>query len=168
MASHYIMLNTTLQHTYICMISESQHFFCIIWYWHDINWYFASWETSAKTISDGSHRGYPGETISWLRHQMETFSTLLALCVGNSPVTGEFPSQRPVMRSFEVSFDLRLKKRLSKQSWGWWFETPSRSLRRQCNVHCTTYEKCWHKSKIIVNKWSVTWLEWKIIWRVPL
>ena len=34
----------------------------------------------------------------------------------NSPVTGEFPSQRPVMRSFDVSFDLRLNKRLSKQS----------------------------------------------------
>ena len=34
--------------------------------------------------------------------QMETFSTLLALCVGNSPVTGEFPSQRPVMWSFDV------------------------------------------------------------------
>ena len=55
------------------------------------------------------------------------------LC-GNSPVTGEFPSQRPVTRSFDVFFDLRLNKRLSKQSWGWWFETPSRPLWRQCNV----------------------------------
>ena len=51
----------------------------------------------------------------------------------NSPVTGEFPSQRPVTRSFDVFVDLRLKKRLSKQSWGWWFETPSRSLWRHCN-----------------------------------
>ena len=40
---------------------------------------------------------------------METFSALLALCVGNSPVTGEFPSQGPVSRSFDVSFDLRPK-----------------------------------------------------------
>ena len=39
---------------------------------------------------------------------METFSALLALCAGNSPVTGEFPAQRPVTRSFDVSFDLRL------------------------------------------------------------
>ena len=45
---------------------------------------------------------------------METFSTLLALCVGNSPVTGEFPAQRPVTRSFDVFFDLRLNKHLSK------------------------------------------------------
>ena len=41
--------------------------------------------------------------VTWWRHQMETFSALLALCVGNSPVTGEFPSQRPVTRSFDVS-----------------------------------------------------------------
>ena len=54
------------------------------------------------------------------------------LC-GNSPVPGEFPSQRPVTRSFGVFFDLRLNKRLRKQSWGWWFETPSRSLWRHCN-----------------------------------
>ena len=60
----------------------------------------------------------------WWRHQMETFSALLALCAGNSPVTGEFPAQRPVTRSFDVFFDLRLNKRLSKQSWGYWFETP--------------------------------------------
>ena len=64
--------------------------------------------------------------VPWWRHQMETFSTLLALCAGNSLVTGEFPAQRPVTQSFEVFFDLRLNKQLSKQSWGWWFETPSR------------------------------------------
>ena len=45
---------------------------------------------------------------------METFSALLALCAGNSPVTGELPTQRPVTRSFNVFFDLRLNKRLSK------------------------------------------------------
>ena len=65
--------------------------------------------------------------------QMETFSALLALCAGNSPVTGEFPAQRPVTRSFDVFFDLCLNKRLSKQMWGWWFETPSRLLWRHCN-----------------------------------
>ena len=53
----------------------------------------------------------------WWRHQMEIFSALLAICVGNSPVTGEFPTQRPVTRSFDVFFDLRLNKRLTKQWW---------------------------------------------------
>ena len=46
---------------------------------------------------------------------METFSALLAICAGNSPVTGEFPAQRPVTQSFDVLFDLRLNKRLNKQ-----------------------------------------------------
>ena len=70
--------------------------------------------------------------LSWWHHQMETFSVLLAICAGNSPVTGEFtghrgiPARRPVTRSFEVFFDLRLNKCLSKQSGGWWFETPLR------------------------------------------
>ena len=51
-------------------------------------------------------------SFTWWCHQMETFSVILALCVGNSPVASEFPSQRPVTRSFDVFFDLRLNK--------WW------------------------------------------------
>ena len=47
--------------------------------------------------------------------------------------TGQLPTQRPVTWSFDVFFDLRLNKRLSKQSWGWWFETLSRPLLRHRN-----------------------------------
>ena len=43
-------------------------------------------------------------TTTWWCYQMETFSTLLALCAGISSVTGEFPSQRPVTRGFDVFF----------------------------------------------------------------
>ena len=64
---------------------------------------------------------------------METFSALLAICADNSPVPGEFPAQRPVMRSFDVLFDQRLNQLLSKQWWGWWFETLSRPLWRHRN-----------------------------------
>ena len=53
-----------------------------------------------------SAMGYPKLLRSWC-HEMETFSALLAICAGNSLVTGEFPAQRPVMRSFDVFFDLR-------------------------------------------------------------
>ena len=67
------------------------------------------------------------------RHQMETVSALLAICVGNSTVPGEFPAQRLVTRSFDLFFDLRPNKRLSKQSRGWWFETPSCPLWRHRN-----------------------------------
>ena len=73
------------------------------------------------------------------RHEMEIFSALLVICAGNSPVPGEFPAQRPVTRSFDVFFDLRLNKQLSKQSCGWWFETPSRPLWRHRNgCHAVT------------------------------
>ena len=64
---------------------------------------------------------------------METFSALLAICAGNSLVPGDFPAQRPVTRSFDIFFDLRPNKHMSKQWRGWWFETPSSPLWRQCN-----------------------------------
>ena len=72
--------------------------------------------------------------VTWWRHQMETFSALLAIVAGNSSVPIEFPAQRPVTRSFDVSFDLRRNKRLNKQSWGWWFETLLSPLWRQRNA----------------------------------
>ena len=71
---------------------------------------------------------------SWWRHHMETFSALLAICTGNSPVPGEFPAQRPATRSFAIFFDLRLNNRLSKQLWGWWFETLSRPSWCYCKL----------------------------------
>ena len=65
---------------------------------------------------------------------MGTFSALLAICAGNSPVPGEFPSQMPVTRSFDVFFNQHPNDRLSKHSWGWWFETHSPPLWRHNNV----------------------------------
>ena len=65
---------------------------------------------------------------------METFSALLALFAGNSPVSGKFPAQRPVTRSFDAFFDLRLIKQQSKHSRCWWFERLSRPLWCHCNV----------------------------------
>ena len=49
--------------------------------------------------------------IAWWRHQMETFSPLLALRTRISPVTGEFTPQGPVTWSTDIFFDLRLKKK---------------------------------------------------------
>ena len=72
-------------------------------------------------------------STGWWRQQMELFSSLLAFCAENSPVTDEFPTQRPVMRSFDVFFHLRLNQQLSKQWRRRWLETPSRTLWRHCN-----------------------------------
>ena len=88
----------------------------------------------ATTILFGSSWIDTLNHVSWWRHQMETFSTLLAFCAGNSLVTGEFPAQRPLTRSFYVFFDLRLKQQLSKQWRRWWFETRSCSIWRHCNA----------------------------------
>ena len=85
---------------------------------------------------------------------METFSMLLAFCAGNSPVTGEFPAERPVARSFYIFFDLLLNKRLSKQSWGWWFEMPSRPLWRHCNESTIR----WIPKDLIDDKSTWAWL----------
>ena len=88
----------------------------------------------------------PQVAVPWWFHQMETFSALLALCAGKSPATGDFPSQRPVTQSFDVFFDLRLNKPLSTQSWGWWFETPSRSL--WCHYNAVLLAICVAKSPV--------------------
>ena len=85
------------------------------------------------------------QAISWCHESRKTIlmmtssngniSALLALCAGNSPVTGEFPVQRPVTRSFGVLFDLRLNKSLSKQSW-------AGDLRRHHAYHGVTVLSC--------------------------
>ena len=74
------------------------------------------------------------KNLQWWGHEMEKFSALLPVYAGNSPVTGEFPAQRPMTRIFDIFFDRRLNKRLSKQSGGWWFETPLRPLWHHCNT----------------------------------
>ena len=65
---------------------------------------------------------------------MEIFFALLAFCAGNSSVTGEFPSRKPVAQSFDGFFDLRLNQQLSKQWRRQWFETPSRSVSHHCRA----------------------------------
>ena len=114
----------------------------------------SSW-TSKRVLPEGakSHR-FPNRITPWCgsvfywcnlrvnglsqrdrvnKRRHYTHCRLLVLCEGNSTVTDEFPSKRPVTRGVDVFFDLLLNKQLSKQSWGWLFETPSRSLWRHCN-----------------------------------
>ena len=92
--------------------------------------------------------------VTWWHHQMETFSAILALCAGNSPATGKFPTQRPVTRSFDVFLDLSLNKQLSKQSWGWLFKVPWSSLWRNCN------------DKWILNLITLLLMPWQLSWPV--
>ena len=85
----------------------------------------------------------------WCRHEMETFFTLLAYLWAEppSPATGGFHSQRPVTQSFDIFFDQRLNKRLSKQSVFRWFEMALRSLWRHCNV--VSQQRHWTASSLM-------------------
>ena len=74
----------------------------------------------------------PSAAIMMTSSNGNIFRVTGPLC-GEFTGPSEFPTQRPVTRSFDVFFDLRLNKRLSKQPWGWWFETPSWSLWHQSN-----------------------------------
>ena len=107
------------------------------------------------------------KTHPWWRHQMETFSALLAICARNSPVSDEFPAKRPVTRSFDVFFDLRLDKRSSKHSWGGWFETLLCPLWRHRNEQWNVWYEYQNVSKVFnvytrvnVNQ-TVKWW-WKV------
>ena len=70
---------------------------------------------------------------SWWRNQMETSSELLVFCAWNSRCTVNSPHKGQQREVFFIFIDRRINKRLSKQSWGWWFDTSSRSLWHHCN-----------------------------------
>ena len=77
----------------------------IIWH-HEATWSRVEYCGFRSCKGFAFHWGVSG--TRW-RHQTETFSALLACCEGNPPVTSGFPSQRPVTRSFDVFFNLRLE-----------------------------------------------------------
>ena len=67
----------------------------------------------------------------------------------------EFPAQRPVTQSFDVFFDLRLNKGYSKQSWGWWFETLSRSLWRHRYDTIFYWMSCFQMCHILIQSFTL-------------
>ena len=74
-------------------------------------------------------------------------------------IPGEVPAQRPVTQSFDVFFELHPNKRLSKQWWGWWFETLSRPLWRHRNDFPSQPSMCWstnHNLPEIPNRIGAT------------
>ena len=116
-------------------IDYSSQFAKYVYRLYDTNsplWYIGNAHTHSNVIykqEGGWRRDGDWWHLSgpWWRHQMETFSALPVLCAGNSQVTGEIPSQKPVTRNFDFLLHLCLNKRLKKQWWCLWSETPSRS-----------------------------------------
>ena len=87
------------------------------------------WSNNLGTLSCGQ----VSVTLMMTSSNGNIFLVTGHLC-GEFTSPSEFPAHRPVTQSFDVFFDLRLNKRLSKQSWGWWFEMISCPLSRYRNV----------------------------------
>ena len=114
-------------HTMILLLGTTWHVVCIIFLY-----------VCGATHSDGE--------VDWRVSAIANESRDPPSWNGNifrvtGPLCGEFTglrwipltNWRPVTRSFDILFDPRLNKRLSKQSWAWWFETPWCSLWHNCN-----------------------------------
>ena len=87
----------------------------------------------------------PHVATRWLRHDDVIKGNIFRV---TGHLCGEFigprwiPRTKAIDAELDILFDLRLNKRLSKQSWGWWFETPSRPLWRHRNVPNCTFAEC--------------------------
>ena len=116
------------------------------------------WWVNGLTAMSFSSQNYFHDDITKWKHFPRYW-----LFVSGFHRSGEFHSQRPATQSFDVFFDLRLNKRFSKQSWGWWFETPSHSLWRHCNIFgrynkSTIYQnECFMKSAFRTQHATKEW-----------
>ena len=121
--SHYATLNIRISVLYIVIHG-------VLWF-NNGHWFF---QHACIFIHDLSSKWWVG--IDWLMMTSSNGSIFRVTgpLWGEFTGPGEFPTQRPVTRSFDVFFDLGLNRRLSKQPRGWWFETQSWSLWRHCNV----------------------------------
>ena len=99
--------------------------------------------------------------LPWWRLPMETFFALLAICAGNSPVTGEFPAQRPVTRSFDDWFDLRLIN-------GWVNNGETSDFRRhRAHFDVIVMLSAYHPQRFTDSIWHMKrFICWHIIWSI--
>ena len=100
----------------ICFSKTSSKYILVMIYIYIYIYIYMPFKFSVSRIKHFPYHMARHPETSWRPHQMKTCYASLALCEGNSSVNGGFPSQRPVTRSVDIFFYLRLNKRLSKQS----------------------------------------------------
>ena len=83
---------------------------------------------AVRKYAENASHDYPTGPLNMMTSWNGNIFCVTGHLCGELTGPSEFPAQKPVTQSFVVFFDLRLNKRLSKQSWGWWFETPSRPI----------------------------------------
>ena len=167
---HWLIIRLVLWHSSAQFQRKCFRYLFLVWFWIFIDWRL--------------HRYFTGPMRYFARFDFKTGSFMMTSSNGNIfRVTGEFPAQRPVTRSFDVFFDPRLNNRLGKQSWGWWFETPSHPydvivMLPNCHIdtvtwgnqgtfdriyYCVTLHSAparighWRGIKTLANAWK--WLE---------
>ena len=118
---------------------------CSFCYFEQCHWYVYGWVSTEGTSAQCMMTSSSGNI----------FRVTGPLC-GEFTGPGDFPTQRTVTRSFDVFFDLWLNKRLSKQPWGGWFETPLWSLWRQCNVMNTCRKTVSSRTQYPINFQYIT------------
>ena len=169
-------------------------------YWPSKWTYFIlAWHGKCDTmlyISDrlDSNSSYHNQAKDMMTSSNGTVFRVTGPLCGEFTGPGEFPTQSPVTRSFDVYFDLRLNKRLNKQSRGWWFETLSRPFWRHRNVlwslesgrsyvkiitplvsndqtisqFCTRHDSCLTrlntKNHGHINDWKQIWKRCALVW----
>ena len=97
---------------------------------------------------------------------METISALLAFCAGNSPVPGEFPTQRPVTRSFDVYFDLingwvDNREASDLRLYRGHYDVTVMNQRTRCSPRVTCHKKCFLPPRW-GNAYTSTRMEWPL------
>ena len=112
----------------------SNYIFLFLWLWYLFRYGVSVGIFRYCDIPESNH-------TTWWRHQLETFSALLAICAGKM-----FPFDDVIML---YGYFLRLNKRLSKQSWGWWFET----------LPCPLWR---HRNELPTSPCTPSW--WWVIW----
>ena len=111
--------------------------FCLWLYYHFFIWHIYPYHSGLLHWHWSNHLivlvplKYPWRT--WVNQSIMMTSSKGNIFHVTGQLCGEFTGLRPVTRSFDVFFYLRLNKKFSKQWWGWWIETPSRLLWRHCN-----------------------------------
>ena len=125
--------------TWACVVPNHRQIDCLFTSLLSLATKMSKHRITGPLWGESTHRSHKGPHAAIRQAFMMTssngniFRVTGPLC-GEFIGPGEFHTQRPVTRSFDVFFDLRLNKRLSKQPWGWWFETLSWSLWRHCDV----------------------------------
>ena len=87
--------------------------------------------------------------VTWWRHQMETYSALLALCAGNSSVTGDSPHKGQWRRALMFSLICGWKN-------GWVNNRNAGNLRRHrdhCDVIVMGKTVHYHKLYVFAFSW---------------